>query len=48
MLVLLIIAIINFVNALKKNKSNSKRFGETINVIAITLLVAALVIGILQ
>ena len=48
MLVLLIIAIINLVRALKENKSNSKRLGVTINVIAIVLLVAALAIGLLQ
>lgn len=48
MLVLLIIAIINLMRALKENKSNSKRLGVTINVIAIVLLVVALAIGFLQ
>lgn len=48
MLVLLIIAIINLVRALKENKSNGKRLGVTINIIAIVLLVAAMFIGLLQ
>lgn len=48
MLVLLAIAIINLIRALRENKSNSKRLGITINVIAIVLLVAALAIGLLQ
>lgn len=45
MLVLLIIAIINLVRALKESKSNSKLLGVTINIIAIVFLLTALVIG---
>lgn len=47
MLVLLIIAIINLVRAFNESKSNSKLLGVVINVIAIILLVAAIIVGLL-
>lgn len=47
MLVLLAIAIINLVRALKENRSKSKLLGVTINIIAIVLLVGALIIRLL-
>lgn len=47
LLVLLLIAIINLVRALKESKSNSKLLGVIINVIAIILLGAAIIIGLL-
>lgn len=47
LLVLLLIAIINLVRALKEKKSNSKLLGVIINVIAIILLGVAIIIGLL-
>ena len=46
MLVLLIIAIINLVRALKEKKSNSRVLGVTINAVGIVLLIIALVLSI--
>ena len=46
MLVLLVIAIINLVRALKEKKSNSRVLGVTINAVAIVLLIIALVLSI--
>ena len=46
MLVLLVIAIINLVRALKEKKSNSRVLGVTINAVVIVLLVIALVLSI--
>ena len=46
MLVLLVIAIINLVRALKEKKSNGKLWGVAINVVAIVLLIIALVLSI--
>lgn len=48
MLVLLLIAIINLVRALKEKKSSSKVLGVTINVVGIVLLLVAVVISFLQ
>lgn len=48
MLVLLIIAIINLGRTLKENKSNGKLSGVIVNVIAIILLGAAIIIRLLQ
>lgn len=47
LLVLLLIAIINLVRAMKEKKSNSKLLGVIINVIAIILLGVAIIIGLL-
>ena len=46
MLVLLVIAIINLVRALKEKKSNSRVLGVTINAVGIVLLIIALVLSI--
>ena len=46
MLVLLVIAIINLVRALKEKKTNGKLWGVAINVVAIVLLIIALVLSI--
>ena len=46
MVVLLIIAIINLVRALKEKKSNSRVLGVTINAVGIVLLIIALVLSI--
>ena len=46
MLVLLVIAIINLLRALKEKKTNSKFWGAAINVVAIVLLIIALVLSI--
>ncbi len=48
MLVLLLIAIINLVRALKEKKSSSKVLGVTINVVGIILLVVAVTLSFLQ
>lgn len=48
MVILLIIAIINLVRALKEKKSSSKVLGVTINAISIVLLLVAVVISLLQ
>ena len=48
MVILLIIAIINLVRALKEKKSNSRVLGVTINAISIVLLLVAVVISFLQ
>lgn len=48
MLVLLIIAIINLIRALKEKGSKGKFWGMTINVVAILLLISTLLIGLLQ
>ena len=48
MLVLLVIAIINLVRALKEKKTNGKFWGVAINVVAIVLLVVAVAISFLQ
>ena len=48
MLVLLVIAIINLVRALKEKKSSSKVLGVTINAVGIVLLLVAVVISFLQ
>ena len=48
MLVLLIIAIINLVRALKEKKANGKSWGVDINVVAIVLLVVAVTLSFLQ
>ena len=48
MLVLLIIAIINLIRALKEKKSSSKVLGVTINAVGIVLLLVAVVISLLQ
>ena len=48
MLVLLIIAIINLVRALKEKDSKGKFLGMTINVVGIILLLMAVVISFLQ
>ena len=48
MLVLLIIAIINLVRALKEKKSNGKLWGVAINAVGIVLLLVAVVISFLQ
>ena len=46
MLVLLVIAIINLLRALKEKKTNGRFWGATINVVAIVLLIIALVLSI--
>lgn len=46
MLVLLLIAIINLVRALKEKKSKGKFWGVAINVVGIVLLIIALVLSI--
>ena len=46
MLVLLVIAIINLVRALKEKKTNGRVLGVTINVVAIVLLIIALALSI--
>ena len=48
MVILLIIAIINLVRALKEKKSSSKVLGVTINAVSIVLLLVAVVISFLQ
>ena len=48
MLVLLLIAIINLVRALKEKKSKGKLWGVAINVVAIILLVVAVTLSFLQ
>ena len=48
MVILLIIAIINLVIALKEKKSNSRVLGVTINAVGIVLLLVAVVISFLQ
>ena len=48
MVILLIIAIINLVRALKEKKSNSIVLGVTINAISIVLLLVAVMISFLQ
>ena len=48
MLVLLVIAIINLVRALKEKKTNGRFWGVAINVVAIVLLVLAVAISFLQ
>ena len=45
-LVLLLIAIINLVRALKEKKSKGKFWGVAINVVGIVLLIIALVLSI--
>lgn len=48
MVILLVIAIINLVKALKEKKSSSKVLGVTINTVGIVLLLVAVVISSLQ
>ena len=48
MVILLIIAIINLVRALKEKKSNSRVLSVTINAVSIVLLLVAVVISFLQ
>ena len=48
MLVLLVIAIINLVRALKEKKTKGKLWGVAINVVGIILLLVAVVISFLQ
>ena len=48
MVILLIIAIINLVRALKEKKSKGKFWGVAINVVGIILLVVAIVLSFLQ
>ncbi|MBQ7851786.1 MAG: hypothetical protein IJ342_02755 [Muribaculaceae bacterium] len=48
MVILLVIAIINLVRALKEKKSNSRVLGVTINAVSIVLLLVAVVISFLQ
>lgn len=48
MVILLIIAIINLVRALKEKKSSSKVLGVTINAVSIVLLLVAVMISFLQ
>ena len=48
MVILLIIAIINLVRALKEKKSKGKFWGVTINVVGIILLVVSIVLSFLQ
>ena len=48
MVILLVIAIINLVRALKEKKSNSRVLGVTINAVSIVLLLVAVVISLLQ
>ena len=47
-LVLLVIAIINLVRALKEKKTNGRFWGVAINVVSIVLLVVAVAISFLQ
>ena len=48
MVILLVIAIINLLRALKEKKSNSRVLGVTINAVSIVLLLVAVVISFLQ
>ena len=48
MVILLIIAIINLVRALKEKKSKGKFWGVAINVVGIILLVVAITLSFLQ
>lgn len=48
MVILLIIAIINLVRALKEKKSNSRVLGVIINTVGIVLLLVAVMISFLQ
>lgn len=48
MLVLLVIAIINLVRALKEKKTNGRFWGVAINVVGIILLVVAITLSFLQ
>ena len=48
MVILLIIAIINLVRALKEKKTNGRFWGVAINVVAIVLLAIAVAISFLQ
>ena len=48
MVILLIIAIINLVRALKEKESSSKVLGVTINAVGIVLLLVAVMISFLQ
>ena len=48
MVILLVIAIINLVRALKEKKSNSRVLGVTINAVSIVLLLVAVAISFLQ
>ena len=48
MVILLIIAIINLIRALKEKKTSSKVLGVTINAVGIVLLLVAVVISFLQ
>lgn len=48
MVILLIIAIINLLRALKEKKSSSRVLGVTINAVSIVLLLVAVVISLLQ
>lgn len=48
MVILLIIAIINLIRALKEKNTNAKVWGITINVIAVVLLGTAVILGLLQ
>ena len=48
MVILLIIAIINLVRALKEKKSKGKFWGVAINVVGIILLVVAVTLSFLQ
>ena len=48
MVILLVIAIINLVRALKEKKSNSRVLGVTINAVSIVLLLVSVVISFLK
>ena len=48
MVILLVIAIINLVRALKENNSKGKFWGVAINVVGIILLVVAVTLSFLQ
>ena len=48
MVILLVIAIINLVRALKEKKTNGRFWGVAINVVAIVLLAIAVAISFLQ
>ena len=48
MVILLVIAIINLVRALKEKKTNGKFWGVAINVVGIILLVVAVTLSFLQ
>ena len=48
MVILLVIAIINLVRALKEKKTNGRFWGVAINVVAIVLLVVAVTLSFLQ